>query len=348
MIIRDSGPEDNQGLLDLTRRAPMSGGLQLRIDRDPDFFEILRKRGEYRTFVVEDKGSIVGSWSVVTHSVYINGSKEIIHYLRDLKLDPQYQGSLAIFRLFKYVTDSQRERSADLHFTIALRGNQKVISMLGGRAGLSNFEYVGTFNLNYCIPTPFRKRLGLLHLVPDPDLNELCNFYDKFYKNYQFGPVITTGQLKGYHNILLKSGDKPVAAITLEDPTAYRKTIVVRYSFTFRVILSFLRLLSITRLITRPPGEGDTLKTLYVKYLAHDQSRAALKKLIKYSISLAYKQKYHFLCLGLHEKDPMLPYSRKLPGLKVDVLGYISSLSGRRLNFDDLLDGLLFEDHPLT
>jgi hypothetical protein len=195
MHIREATHNDNQGLLELTRKAPMTGGLQLRIDRDPDFFEILRRKGEYRTFIIQDNGAIVGSWSVVTHSVYINGSEDILHYLRDLKLDPDYQGSLAIYRLSKYVSDFQRNRFADLHFTIALHGNQKVISMLGGRAGLSRFEYVGSFILNFCILTYYRQNLKKYRLDVNPDLKELCGFYNKFYKDYQFGPVIKPDQL---------------------------------------------------------------------------------------------------------------------------------------------------------
>lgn len=68
MIVREANTNDNQGLLDLNRKAPMKGYLQVRIDRDLDFFEVTRRRGkEYYTFVVEDKNRIIACWSIVKH-----------------------------------------------------------------------------------------------------------------------------------------------------------------------------------------------------------------------------------------------------------------------------------------
>lgn len=98
----------------------MKGGLQLRIDRDPDFFEILRRSGNYITFVFEEKCKIIGSWSAVSHPVYIDGLIIMLHYSRDLKLDPEYQGSIVIFRMSKSVTNFQTGRDTDIRFAITL------------------------------------------------------------------------------------------------------------------------------------------------------------------------------------------------------------------------------------
>ena len=43
--IREAVETDNEALLALTRATPMDGTISLRIDRDPDFFALLRLRG---------------------------------------------------------------------------------------------------------------------------------------------------------------------------------------------------------------------------------------------------------------------------------------------------------------
>jgi hypothetical protein len=147
---------------------------------------------------------------------------------------------------------------------------------------------------------------------------------------------------------MLKLNGRTVAAVTLEDPITYRKTVVVHFSMLYKIIISIIWLVSRTGLIAKPPKEGDVLKILYIKYAAHGHDQAALKKLIKYSLSDAYRSKYHFLCLGLHEKDPLVSFSSRLLGLKIKVLGYIASLKGERQYFEDIMNGILFEDHALT
>ena len=41
-IIRDATPKDSGKLLELTALTPMKGTIGLRIDRQPDFFSLLR------------------------------------------------------------------------------------------------------------------------------------------------------------------------------------------------------------------------------------------------------------------------------------------------------------------
>ena len=63
--------EDNQQLLDLTSSTGMSGKISLRIDRNPDFFELLKFRGESRVIVATDNNTIVGSICLSLEQTYI-------------------------------------------------------------------------------------------------------------------------------------------------------------------------------------------------------------------------------------------------------------------------------------
>ena len=45
IIIRQAGQEDNSALVALARQTPMGGTISVRVDRDPDFFRMIRARG---------------------------------------------------------------------------------------------------------------------------------------------------------------------------------------------------------------------------------------------------------------------------------------------------------------
>ena len=47
MVIRKALNGDSEALIELTRLAPMKGRISLRIDRKPDFFSLLKERGDY-------------------------------------------------------------------------------------------------------------------------------------------------------------------------------------------------------------------------------------------------------------------------------------------------------------
>ena len=348
MIVRKANTDDNQRLLALTKKAPMKGSLQLRIDRDPDFFEILRRRGDYQTFVIEDKDQIIASWSIVAHQVYVNGSRITLNYLRDLKLDPEYHGSLAIYRLFTYVTDAQRKEKADLHFTIVLQGNEKVIGMFGGRAGLTKFEFINRFHLNFFILTSRRVNVNNQHLVEDPDLSTLSGYYNGFYKYYQLGPVISPEHLQDKRNLVIKQGNEIVAAVTLEDPNEYRKTVVIRYSWFIKSIVVLSRGLSKMGLMAKLPLEGDILKVLYIKYIAYSNQAHGVRKLILHILSGVYEEGYHLVCLGYDQNDPLKKMIKGILRLRITVLGFATSLQGTGGLIEALKKGVLFEDHPLT
>ena len=63
--IRQASEADNEGLLKLTRITPMAGAISLRIDREPDFFALLRLRGRNKVFVATRGQEVVGCISEI-------------------------------------------------------------------------------------------------------------------------------------------------------------------------------------------------------------------------------------------------------------------------------------------
>ena len=93
MLIRRAEQADNEGLLNLTALNPMLGNISIRIDRYPSFFDLLKLKGPFLVFVAEEKGRVIGSFSVVKENIRIVGKEEACWYLCDLKVHHTYQGA---------------------------------------------------------------------------------------------------------------------------------------------------------------------------------------------------------------------------------------------------------------
>src|SRR4030042_4873563 len=103
--IREACLSDNGKLLKLTSLAPMQGEISIRIDRNPDFYNLLNKRGHSMVFVAEDNGKLVGCFAASQSRMSIVGNQEVVYYLADLKIDPLYGGKTVTVRLLIRMAD---------------------------------------------------------------------------------------------------------------------------------------------------------------------------------------------------------------------------------------------------
>lgn len=101
--IREAVEGDNDALLELTRLTPMAGSNSLRIDREPDFFELPRVRRETMVFVATSEGKLIGCMSASIHIAYINGVPERIAHATDLKVHPLLTGRRVALRLISAI-----------------------------------------------------------------------------------------------------------------------------------------------------------------------------------------------------------------------------------------------------
>ena len=79
----------------------MDGAISLRIDRDPDFFALLRLRGKGKVFVAARGRQVIGCVSVALRTAYISGLPETIAYIGDMKVHPRFSGSRVAVLLIK-------------------------------------------------------------------------------------------------------------------------------------------------------------------------------------------------------------------------------------------------------
>ena len=108
--------KDNKQLLNLTSSTPMSGIISLRIDRNPNFFELLRIRGESKVFVASENKIIIGCVCVSKEQTYVKEKIRRLYYVCDLKVDHLYRNKGIGMQLTNEVTKYLATEKADLVF----------------------------------------------------------------------------------------------------------------------------------------------------------------------------------------------------------------------------------------
>src|SRR5215211_3910737 len=144
--VRDAKPSDNAGLVALAQACSMSGDIELRIDRAPDFFTLNRLEGErWRLAVAERDGQIVGCICTSERDCYVDGERQRIGYIGDLKVHPAHRDSVVADGLSRYAAKLMAvlPESAPVLITV-LAGNAAMERRLGGPRGLPRFSRAAT------------------------------------------------------------------------------------------------------------------------------------------------------------------------------------------------------------
>jgi hypothetical protein len=346
--LREAVSTDNAGLLDLTSLLPMEGRISIRIDRNPDFFQLLKQRGPGKLFVAENAGKIIGCFSASMMNTFVNGNPDKVHYLADLKIHPSSLGSTLASRLLYEMFDYLRTEKADLFFSTAAFGNEKVMPLFEGRIGLPKFQCIGTFNVYQIIPI-VKKTVSHKYTIAEIPLNDgIINFYTRFLKRYQYSPMIYETTLHGTRNLIAIRNNETVASLSLVDVGSSKQNVLVRLPRSLNLIVSILRKFNKLVKILNLPEFNKPIKIMYIKVFAFkDGCEDALELLINQARTICLREKYCFLSIGIHEKDPLNKIFSQYLHFTFHSLGFIASLSKDNEKIQNCMAGIAYEDYSL-
>ncbi len=353
--IREAVEADNDALLELTRLTPMAGRISLRIDRDPDFFALPRARGETMVFVATCQGKVIGCMSASIHMAYINGVPERIAHATDLKVHPLFTGKRMALRLISAIEDYLREQGVDLSFNLVADGNQRVMVIAEGRHGTPVQVMLGRFLVDQLLPSPFcgRSKRYRVEEGHAEDLPELAEMLDRNNREGNFAPPVSATDLKSAVGrfrkmLLVREAGHVVATLTVEDTQNLRQNVLIGLPASLRLALGLLRILALPIPGLRIPHFGEPLRTLYVRFLAcapgHED---ALRLLIAEARVETFRQRFTFLSVGLHERDPLRCVVRGIPRLTFTSRAMATSVIQQgRVN--NLVSRIPYEDFALV
>jgi hypothetical protein len=346
--LREAVSTDNAGLLNLTSLLPMEGRISIRIDRNPDFFKLLNVRGPGKVFIAEREGYIIGCFSVSVMDILVNGIPDKVYYLADLKIHPSCVGTTLTSRLLFVMSNYLRNIGADLLFSTAALGNEKVLSLFSGRIGLPKFQGIGTFKVYQIIPL-IKKAALKTYRIEELLLNdEILEIYSCFSKRYSYSPALNKTNLQGNRHLVASQKDEIVASISLIDMGESKQNVLIRLPPTLNILVSLLKKLNKLFNVLNLPAYGEPIKIMYIKAFAYREGHAeALDLLITHARKLCFKDKYCFLSVGIHDKDPSASFFRRYLHFTFNSLGYISSLKNDNDKVRNITWGIVYEDYSL-
>lgn len=358
--IRPANESDNASLLALTRATPMGGTIALRIDRDPDFFALLRMRGEYIVYVAVRGREVIGCISAALRTVYISGVPETAAYVGDMKVHPSFSGSRISLRLIQALESYLRSVGVDLCFSVVADGNRRAMPLFEGRLGIPRWISLGRFLVEGLAPSPWHSRSVRYSMerARAADLPAIAKLLDAFHRSRQFAPQLAGEEIAASlpagdgdlfpRSFVARSGSNVVASLTLDDVASAKRNVLLGAPSLLRGALALLRLAAAPFPGFRVPRVGDSLKVLSVRYAAcEDGHTGALQSLLKLARAEAFRHRFTFLSFGLHERDPLRSLVSGIPRFTFSSLALATSLSGER-RLESLTKGVPFEDFALV
>jgi hypothetical protein len=347
ITIRLATENDSAGLLVLSAMTPMSGTISIRIDRYPDFFDLLKQRGPYIAIIAEDEEKeIVGSFTATRQTFYIDKQAVSVYYLADLKVHPGYTGTTLAYRLVKAMREELESSSADLLLCTTADGNQLVSPFFNGKAGIPPFEQIATCIIHQLLPSPNYNDESAAKLsrtqLPTED------FYLEVNKRYGCYPAPT--DLSSCMHFTHSTNGNIIASVSAADTSAYKQNILIDYPFFTAVALRMLRITKNIFDLPDIPKKNDALKLLYVKYWGCVQGHEhILARLINDARGFAFQNNYHFLSIPVDEKDvAMLRLMKKWRSFNFRSNILMTSLRNNEELVHYLKSQLIYEDYSLV
>lgn len=343
--IRPAKQSDSASLIALTKLTPMKGNISIRIDRDPDFFALSKLRGETKNFVAVNKADdlIIGSFSYTPKVYYSFGKPVNVYYLADLKIHPEYSKSRVAYVLVKHVQTYLRSIGANLLYCTAVNDNFAVMSFFNGKAGIPVFKKLATFNIYQLFP-----KKGKAYLPDNFNVAIIANYYQESFKNHSF--CSSFKDVENCHHFIHVKENMIIAAISVYDPSAAKKNIILKIPFSLLFIIKLLRLVNGILTLPEIPVLNAPLKILFVKYFAYDINQEVhFDQLLQKVRAYAFVNHFHLISISTDERDIKLNQVLKANSLtKFTSIGLITCLEAAESSLHDFCKGLCYEDFSLT
>ncbi len=306
MRIRTALPKDNEQLVALARLTPMHATITICMERDPNFFSLIHRKGTAEVLVAEEDDCIIGCVSIVKENMILLEEPVTVHYACDLKVHPNHRGKKIGTMLSEAMKEYMVSHGADLVFCTMADGNSKVTPIIFGRGGVEGSMRLGAFYILQLLPKKnFISPTNVEFKTLDDD-QFMLEFYKEFSKRYALSPLLDADTFFGCNHFEARVNNDAVAMISLFDPIDLKQHVLVDYPWYYQLFISFLKMARPLLHTPYLPKKGEQIRILYIKGFAclpgHEET---LFSLIEYAMQYAYRLNYSFLSIAMHEADPL-------------------------------------------
>jgi len=326
-------PDDDAQLRDVLAATPMPGAIQIAFRREPSYFAAAEVEGTIRQAIVcrqVAENRIVGCGSRSITMRWVNGHKQPVGYLSQLRLLPSVRRNGLLSRGYEFLRQLHSDGRAPFYLTTIAEDNHLAIRLLtSGRAPLPCYHDAGRYHT--LVMT--RRRLPKVEAQTDTivrratanDRTAVVEFLAAEGQRRQFFPHIQgpdlfaeTGMFRGLAPSdlwLAWRGEKLCGTLGVWDQRTFRQQQIVGYEGSLRWLRGVYNLLAPA--IARPslPAPGAIIACRFAAIpvtAAHDPT--LLQLLLRHALAecLAADES---LLFGVHENDPWQPLLRRIAPL---------------------------------
>lgn len=341
--------EDNSQLLDLTSSTGMSGEMALRIDRNPNFFQLNNLRGRTNVYVATENDLIVGSICVSDQKVFIGGQEYSLNYISDFKVAKTHRNRGIGLQLTNEVVKYLETQNADFAFLNVSKGNDRPFVFFSERSHYPDFVNIGVFKIFQFLGSNSNIPNSKFKIEPTKANDEIIAFLNNYYSKHELTSIITREKLEESTLYSVREGEHLIAIMSIIDTMKMKQNVVLKMSWYLKFIVALLNRISIIMGLSKLPKENETVKMLYIKYLAvPDYNITLISTLIAHAKRLAYDKSYSFVSLGLHEKDPLIKKLPRFIRFTFYSVGMLVSMKDSKDLMGKVKNGIPFKDYSIV
>ena len=361
LITRIVRPEDGPALIELSRKTPMLGKIEVHIERSPDYFRFYYLHGMWveevaeedrfqqvhdvwSAMVAEKEGRVVGIVANTHRHMLFRGKKIIMGYPLDARIDPDFQHQGIAKKIgFKFMSLYPFVKM-DCIVGFIIKGNTRAVTgFTGGVKEILAANHGGDFHmLQLSMYRPYRvSRRYPVERAVEADKTEILELLREQYKGYNFSPIFDEGTFDrmldsspGYDMScfrVVREGGRIVACAGFWDQREVRTVVVRKNAFVIKLGIWLAKLIRLFLKSPPPPEEGKPMYSLYIRHLAFRPGyEAAVKNIIKQVHTETRRgSDINFIWGAYHDADPNLNLFRWMTKTTV-----ISGLYFTRWNTD--------------
>lgn len=316
--------------------------MRITLPREPDFFASTAVEGQEVDVVVaceKNSGAVVGLGVRTEKDAFVNGAPNRIGYLGGLRIAPGSRGGRVLFKGYRLLRKFHRQGRARLYLTTIMQDNRVVRDLLSsGRAGLPAYRDLGTFHTRFLNPGLCRKLPAAtnvrIRLADESDLTPIVSFLRsgsrrQFYPCYRREDFEgADGLLRGIHPgdiLLAEEANEIVGTLAVWDQTPFKQSRIESYSGWLRCLRTLYNVYARGRRMPTLPVAGQELRygTQALVCISGDNPEVYSALLREALMRMEASGHLPLLAAGLHERDPLLPVLKSLPGFGCDSQVYV-------------------------
>jgi hypothetical protein len=288
----------------------MEGWVRVALTREPSFFAACRLWGEEWAVLALEGETLVGMYRIAAQAVHFNGEAHRLGYLGGLRVSPEYRHRLGVLRAGYASVSGQRgdfQTIPDGWYSVIAADNRVARRLLEAHLpGLPRYTLCNEF-VTLAISVARARRHALWQMVTTPQqLMDLCAFYNRQSRCYQFSPVLTpeAARHSGARFFATTRQNGEIAGcMALWNQQTCKQIHITGYRPPLAALLPLYNFWADRTRRVRLPPPGACLDQCYLAFFAIEEAER-VPALIEDALSLTDAR---VLSFGLHAAHPTLP-----------------------------------------